>query len=191
MVNKASEFIKSYDALLLLVDIQKVLLEPCVHKEKLLKNCSALIDTAKVFNIPIIFTTHNGEKLGGFVPELTSKVPEPLVLNKLEFSCLENDNIRKAIEVTGKKTIIIAGIESHVCIFHTASHALRLGYRVDLITDAVSSRTEEDRLVGIERLKQAGVIISSTEMVIFELLGKAGTDEFRKLLPTIKELSIK
>jgi len=184
----AREFLNPDDCLLLLVDIQKVLLDPCVRKEELVKNASALIEICKIFEIPIIFTTHNGEKLGGFLPELLVKVDNPEVLNKLEFSCFQNENIKKAVEAKGKKTILLAGMESHVCIFHTGAHALRLGYRVDLATDAVTSRSESNRLVGIKRLEQAGAVMSSTEMIIFELLNRAGTEEFRKALPLLKTL---
>lgn len=187
-MNRAVEFLQKNDCILLLVDVQKTLLEPCVRSDQLTKNCAALIEVAKVFHIPIVFSTHNAEKLGGFLPELLSMVENPSVLNKVEFSCFENEGIRKAIESLGRKTIILAGIESHVCIFHTGANALRLGYRVDLVTDAVSSRSEENRLVGIKRLEQAGAVLSSTEMVIFELLNRAGTDEFRKLLPLLKRL---
>jgi nicotinamidase-related amidase len=187
-MNKAAEFLKRDDCILLLVDVQKTLLDPCVRNEILKRNCQALIEVAKVFQIPIVFTTHNAEKLGGFHPELIGMVENPLVLNKVEFSCFENEGIRKAIESLGRKTILLAGIESHVCIFHTGANALRLGYRVDLITDAVSSRSEDNKLIGIKRLEQAGAVMSSTEMVIFELLNRAGTEEFRKLLPLLKTL---
>lgn len=187
-MNKAAEFLKREDCVLVLVDLQKTLLEPCVRSEEVKKNCGALIEVCKVFKIPVIFTTHNAEKLGGFVPELLNMVENPLVINKVEFSCFENENIRKAVESLNRKTVILAGIESHVCIFHTGANALRLGYRVDLVTDAVSSRSEENRLIGIKRLEQAGAVMSSTEMVIFELLNRAGTDEFRKLLPLLKTL---
>ncbi|MCX7823878.1 MAG: isochorismatase family protein [Syntrophobacterales bacterium] len=187
-MSRAAEFLKRDDSILLLVDVQKTLLDPCVRREDLKKNCRALIETSKVFQIPIIFTTNNAEKLGGFLPELVEMAKDPVVINKFEFSCFENEEIRKTIDSLQRKTVILAGIESHVCIFHTGAHALRLGYRVDLVTDAVSSRSEENRLIGIKRLEQAGAIMSSTEMVIFELLNRAGTEEFRKLLPLLKTL---
>ncbi len=184
----AAEFLNREDCILLLVDIQQVLLEPCVHSVPLVKHCGFLIDVATLFRIPIVFTTHNAEKLGGFLPELVDKVQNPTVLNKLEFSCFENQQIKDVIAAKGRKTILLAGMESHVCVFHTGAHALRLGYRVDLITDAVLSRSESNRLIGIKRLEQAGAVMSSTEMVIFELLGRAGTEGFRQLLPIIKQL---
>lgn len=185
---RAQDFLRRDDCLLFLVDIQKVLLDLCVRKDEIVKNCGALIDICNTLNVPIIFTSHNAEKLGPFLPELTGKVTNPTIINKLEFSCFENEAIKNAVEQTGRRTLLLAGMESHICIFHTGAHALRLGYRVDLATDVVTSRVEENRLVGIKRLEQAGAIISSTEMIIFELLNRAGTEEFRKALPIIKKL---
>ncbi|SFM53401.1 isochorismatase family protein [Thermodesulforhabdus norvegica] len=187
-MEQAREFLKRDDCLLLLVDVQKTLLDPCVRQEQVVKNCHALIEICQILDIPIVFTTHNAEKLGPFLPELVERVANPTILNKLEFSCFENDSIRSAVEQLGRRTLLLAGMESHICVFHTGAHALRLGYRVDLATDAVTSRSEENRLIGIKRLQQAGAIMSSTEMIIFELLNRAGTEEFRKALPLLKKL---
>ncbi len=184
----AREFLNREDCILMLVDIQQTLFEPCVRKEEMLKNWNALVDICNIFNIPVICTSNNADKLGDFMPELSSRINNPTILNKLEFSCFQNETIRKTIESIGRKTIILAGMESHVCIFHTGAHALRLGYRVDLVTDGVTSRSEGNRNIGIKRLEQAGAIMSSTEMVIFELLNRAGTEEFRKALPLLKTL---
>jgi nicotinamidase-related amidase len=138
--------------------------------------------------IPIFFTEHNAEKLGGFDPILIQKSPDSPVLNKTEFSCLGNEAIQKAITKTGKKTIILAGIESHVCIFQTGAQAIQEGYEVHLVTDAISARTGYNMTIGINRLEKAGAVITSTEMLIFELLLKAGTYDFKKMLPIIKKL---
>jgi nicotinamidase-related amidase len=187
-MNHYAEFLKREDCVLLLVDIQKVMLEPCVEADELRKNAAALIDIAKLLEIPVIFSVHNAEKLGGFLPELVEKVAQPNVLNKLEFSCLENEGIAEALRKTGRETLILSGLETHVCIFHTGAHALRLGYGVHVASDAVSSRSSSNRQVGLRRLEQAGAVISSTEMVIFELLNRAGTPEFKSALPLLKTL---
>jgi nicotinamidase-related amidase len=84
--------------------------------------------------------------------------------------------------------LLLAGLETHVCIFHTGTHGLRLGYRVHLAADAVTSRSSSNRQIGLRRLEQAGAVISSTEMIIFELLNRAGTPEFRSALPLLKTL---
>jgi len=187
-MNVYAEFLKKEDCILLLVDLQKVMLEPCVQPHLVTKNISALIEIAKLLNIPIVFSEHNSEKLGGFLPDLLEKVRQPQVFNKLEFSCLENEAIFRSLQNAGRTTLLLAGIETHVCVFHTGAHALRLGFRVQVASDAVSSRSSLNREVGLRRLEKAGAVISSTEMMIFELFNRAGTPEFRAALPLLKTL---
>ncbi len=187
-MNVYTEFLKKNDCLLLLVDIQKIMLDLCEEAERTCKNAEALIEIAKIFGLPVIFSEHNPAKLGGFLPELLKRIPNPQVLNKLEFSCFENEALCRAIETTGRKTLILAGLETHVCIFHTGALAVRLGYRVHVAADAVCSRSRLNWEIGLRRLERTGAVVSSTEMVIFELLNRAGTSEFRKALPLIKKL---
>jgi nicotinamidase-related amidase len=187
-MNVYTHFINRRNALLLIVDIQKVMFDLCVEKDRVKKNIEALIDLANTLEFPIIFTEHNAEKLGRFDSSLIQKSPDSPVLNKTEFSCLGNESIRETITKTGKKTIIMAGIESHVCIFQTGAHAISEGYDLHVVSDAVSARTDFNMTIGINRLKQAGAVITSTEMLIFELLLKAGTHDFKKMLPIIKTL---
>lgn len=188
-MNGYAEFLQRDQCLLLLVDIQSVMLDPCVASELLRKHAAALIDTAKLFDIPIFLSQHNAEKLGGFLPELVKKAPRAKVLDKLEFSCLENEKILRALQATGRRTLLLAGLEAHVCVFHTGAHALRLGFRVHVAADAVSSRSNSNIEIGLRRLEKSGAVISSTEMIIYELLGRAGTAEFRAALPLLKTLS--
>ena len=182
------QFLVREDCLLLLVDIQKSMLDLCVQKDLVVKNCAALIDIVSIFDIPVLFSQHNAKKLGGFLPELVAKVQHPAIHDKLEFSCLENEGIAQALENLGRRTILLAGLETHVCIFHTGAHAVRLGYRVHVAGDAVTSRSSFNWETGLRRLERAGVVISSTEMIIFELLNRAGTPEFRRALPVLKAL---
>lgn len=188
IMNVYSEFLKRDDCVLLLVDIQEIMLTPCVDASQLKKNAERLIDIAQVLDIPIIFAVHNADKLGGFHPELIGKVANPKAHNKVEFSCFENDAIASAVAETGKRTILMAGLETHVCIFHTGASALRLGYTVHVASDAASSRSAHNRDIGLRRLEKAGAVISSTEMIIFELLNRAGSPEFRAALPLLKAL---
>lgn len=187
-MNIYSGFIKCQEALLLVVDIQKVMFDLCLHKDRVKKNIEVLIELANNLKLPVIFTEHNAEKLGRFDSSLMQKSPGSPVLNKTEFSCLGNEDIRNAITNTGKKTIILAGIESHVCIFQTGAQAITMGYEVHAVADAISSRSESNMNIGINRLQQAGAVVTSTEMLIFELLLKAGTPDFKKMLPHIKTL---
>jgi nicotinamidase-related amidase len=187
-MNLYSRLLNRDEALLLVVDIQKVMFDLCAEKEKVKSNIQALIDLADTLEMPIIFTEHHAEKLGGFDPSLIQKSTENPLLNKTEFSCMGNEVIREAIKKTEKKTIILTGIESHVCIFQTGAQAIDEGYFVHAVSDAISARTLSNKTIGINRLKQAGAVITSTEMLIFELLLKAGTSDFKKMLPIIKIL---
>jgi nicotinamidase-related amidase len=187
-MNANVELIEAQDCVLLLVDIQKVLLDLCVDPERTVVNAAGLIEIAGIFEIPVLFTVHNAQKLGGFMPELTGKVASPKLFAKMEFDCFKNGAIAAALEQTGRKTLLLAGIEGHVCIMHTGLGALSRGYRVHLASDAISSRSTLNREVGLHRLDRAGAVISSTEMILFELLKRAGTPEFRTALPLIKTL---
>ena len=187
-MNCYQEFLNRRDCILLLVDIQKSMLDLCVDRDSTVSNTAALIEAAELFGIPVLCSVHNPDKLGGFLPELTNKISEPKLLDKLEFNCFENKAIARAILETGRNTLLLAGLEGHVCIFHTGVGALRLGYRVHIAHDAVTSRSASDQQTGMHRLDRAGAVISSTEMMIFELLNRAGTKEFRALLPLFKRL---
>jgi len=187
-MNSHQEFLDRRGCILLLVDIQKSMLDLCVDHDRIVFKVGALIETAELFGIPVLFSVHNADKLGPVLPELTNKISGTKILDKLEFNCFENPEIARAIDRTRRRTLLLAGIEGHVCIFHTGLGALRLGYRVHVAGDAVTSRSAFDKETGMRRLDRAGAVISSTEMIIFELLNRAGTREFRSLLPLLKRL---
>jgi nicotinamidase-related amidase len=187
-MNIYQEFLNPGECILVLIDVQKSLLDLCVERDRTVSNTAALIEVAKVFDIPVLFTVQNPDKLGGFLPELTGMISKPVIFNKMEFDSFENDDIARAIRRTSRKTVLLAGIEGHICIFHTAVGALRVGYRVHVPVDAVTSRSEFNRQTGIHHMDRAGAVISSTEMIIYQLLHKGGTKEFRTLLPLLKKL---
>ncbi|MGQ9485161.1 MAG: isochorismatase family protein [Desulfosoma sp.] len=185
--NVHAQFVRPENSLLFLVDVQKVMLDLCVRKDEVVRHVMALLDMAAVLHVPVLFSQHNAEKLGPFLPELTAKVVDPVILDKMEFSCFENDAMARAISASGRSTLILAGIETHVCIFHTGAHAVRLGYTVHVVSDAVTSRSEHNWSIGLQRLDRAGAVITSTEMVTFEWLNRAGTPQFRQALPILKK----
>lgn len=186
MTNQNKMLLDRDDSLLLMVDLQPSMLNPCLGAEKVQKQAGVLIDMAQVFDLPILFTEQNPVKLGKFLPILTDKVKEPSVWDKIEFSCFENRSIAAAIEEKGRKTIILCGIETHICIFQTGFQALRQGYRLHVASDATSAPSELNHEIGLRRLESCGAVINTTEMIIFELLKQAGTPEFRSMLPILK-----
>ena len=107
-------------------------------------------------------------------------------LEKLCFDCVRDDALARAIAGAGKNTFVMAGIEAHVCVSQTCLDLVADGFRVVVVADAVSSRTPENHRFGLDRMRAAGAVIVSTEMLLFELLEQAGTDEFKQILALVK-----
>lgn len=173
---------------LLVVDIQEKLLPPIFEKERLVRNSQLLIRLAGILNIPAVATTQYAKGLGATVPEIASLLPEPVAIDKLEFSCFGSDAFCSQMKRLpgNRNTVLLCGMESHICVTQTALAALREGYLVHVASDAVSSRSEWNWKIGLERMRAAGAIISSTEMMIYELLRRSGGAAFKELLPHLK-----
>jgi len=173
---------------LVIVDIQEKLLPPIFEKERLVRNSQLLIRLAKILNIPILATTQYAKGLGNTVPEIVSLLPESQAIDKLEFSCFGSDAFCSQMKRLpgNRNTVLLCGMESHICVTQTALGALREGYLVHVASDAVSSRTEWNWKIGLERMRAAGAIISSTEMMMYELLRRSGVAAFKELLPYLK-----
>jgi nicotinamidase-related amidase len=173
---------------LLVVDIQEKLLPPIFQKEQLLKNSQLLIRLAGILKLPALVTTQYAKGLGNTVPEIASLLPETHAIDKQMFSCFGSDAFCSVLKRLpgNRNTVLICGMESHICVTQTALGALREGYIVHVASDAVSSRTEWNWKIGLERMRAAGAVISSTEMMIYELLRSSGAPAFKELLPYLK-----
>lgn len=173
---------------LIVIDIQEKLLTPIFEKERLVRNAQLLIRLAGVLKMPTLLSTQYSKGLGPTVPEVASLLPETEPVEKVAFSCFGSDVFCSAVKrLPGNRTaLILCGMESHICVAQTALAALREGYLVHVASDAVSSRTEWNWRVGLDRMRSAGAVISSTEMVIYEVLGSAGTPDFKAMLQYIK-----
>lgn len=173
---------------LVVIDIQEKLLPPIFNKEALVRNTQLLIHAAQIMDIPIVATTQYARGLGGIVSEIASLLPGVATIDKLEFSCFGKDSFCSAIKTLpgNRTTMLLCGMEAHICVAQTAFAALEQGYLVHLASDAVGSRHEWNWQVGLERMQNAGAIISSAEMMIYELMRKSGTPQFKELLKYIK-----
>ena len=173
---------------LLVVDIQEKLLPPIFQKEQLLKNSQLLIRLAGILKLPALVTTQYAKGLGNTVPEIASLLPETHAIDKQMFSCFGSDAFCSVLKRLpgNRNTVLICGMESHICVTQTALGALREGYIVHVASDAVSSRTEWNWKIGLERMRAAGAVISSTEMIVYELLRSSGAPAFKELLPYLK-----
>ena len=173
---------------LIVVDMQEKLLPPIWEKERLVRNIQLLIRLAGILKIPALVTTQYAKGLGNTVPEIASLLPDSPPIDKLMFSCFGSDVFCSLLKrLPGQRTtVLLCGMETHICVMQTALAALREGYLVHVASDAVSSRTELNWKIGLERMRAAGTILSSTEMMIYELLRSSGAPAFRELLPYLK-----
>jgi nicotinamidase-related amidase len=173
---------------LLVIDIQEKLLPPIHERERLVRNSQLLIRLAKILHMPVIASTQYAKGLGHTVPDVASLLPNGDVVDKVQFSCFGSDVFCSLVKnLPGQRnTMLLCGMETHICVMQTALAALRNGYLVHVASDAVSSRSEWNWKVGLERMRAAGAIISSTEMMIYELLRASGTAAFKEILPHLK-----
>jgi nicotinamidase-related amidase len=174
-------------AAILIVDVQDRL-TPAMPPDALarvVKYGRALVEAGKTLGLPVLATEQYPKGLGRTLPELRDLLPSP-PLEKVHFSCGADPGFAAALEATGRRQVIVAGMETHVCVFQTVRDLSAAGYEVHVCTDAVSSRTEEHRRTGLELCREAGATLTTAETAIFDLLGRAATDEFRKVAPLVK-----
>ena len=175
-------------AVMLGVDLQYSLLSVIFEAERVIRNATLLLRSAEIMRMPRLLTTQYAKGLGNLHREIQRVVEGVQVLDKSNFGCFGAPGFLPALESVAPQadTLLIFGVESHVCVTQTALGALEAGLQVHVAADAVSSRTPENWQVGLKRMERSGAIISSTEMMVFELLGRAGTPEFRAIHPLLK-----
>src|SRR5208283_485227 len=173
---------------LIVVDIQEKLLPPIFNKDELVKNSGLLLHAANILKMPVVVTTQYAKGLGPVVPEIASLVGNVRSIDKLEFSCFGSNEFRSALKSLpgNRNTVLLCGMEAHICVMQTALGALNEGYLVHVASDAIGSRAEWNWRIGLDRMRAAGAVISSTEMMMYELLRCSGTPQFKELLPYLK-----
>jgi nicotinamidase-related amidase len=171
------------DCVLVIIDIQEKLLNVMNEKERILDNALKLVRFANIIGLPVLVTEQ--EKLGPTVPALADEIKDFEPVTKLDFDACQVPGFMKGITDLGRETVVICGIESHICVTQTALSLLPI-LRVHVVSDAVGSRTGENKAIALQRMSDYGATITSTEMFIYEVLKKAGTDEFKQVLKLIK-----
>ena len=173
---------------LIVVDMQEKLLPPIWEKERLVKNVQLLIRLAGILKIPALVTTQYAKGLGDTVPAIAEMLPNTQAIDKLMFSCFGSDAFCAMLKrLPGQRTtLLLCGMETHICVMQTALGALREGYMVHVASDAVSSRTQMNWQIGLDRMRAAGTILSSTEMMLYELMRSSGAPAFKELLPHLR-----
>lgn len=182
---RSGDLLSSQSSRLLIVDMQEKLIPVIAHAERTLRNCDRLIEGARVVDVPAIATEQYPRGLGTTVAPLSQKLGAPA--EKLRFSCAEVLGWGMAAEQPdGRHQVVVAGIEAHVCVLQTVLDLLGAGYQVFVPADAVSSRSELDWSVALDRMSGCGATIVTTESVLFEWCEKAGTPEFKQISQLIK-----
>jgi nicotinamidase-related amidase len=173
-------------AVLILIDFQGKLAQAMVDKENLFANNIKLIQGFRALNLPIMVTEQMPEKLGPTIPQLLQELGGVKPIAKETFSCWADASFHDHLESLTRRHVVLTGIECHVCVYQTALDLMSNGYTVHLVTDAVSSRTPENREVGIQAIKSAGAQITSAEMVLFELLRSAADPKAKDIFKIVK-----
>lgn len=179
-------FLEKSEAVLVIVDIQERLAAVMGERKKVIDNCLHLIELSKLLDIPVILNEQYPKGLGPTVSEIRDALQPYEPLEKLTFSCCKGPAFPERLAAAGRKKIILVGMETHVCVLQTCIGLLAAGYEVHAVSDAICSRTSENFRTAIEFMRDAGAVITCTETVLFQLLDKAGTEEFKIISKRIK-----
>jgi len=171
---------------LLVIDVQERLLPAMAEGGNVVANAAVLIKAANRLGVPVLLSEQYPKGLGPTVAALSALVPEGPAVAKTEFSCAAAPGYLDRLRATGRDQLVLAGIEAHVCVLQTALQFRSLGYAVFVVADAVSSRKPESVGLALARMREAGAVPVTTEMVLFEWLGRAGTAEFKELSALIR-----
>ena len=182
----APQTIQRANAGLVIVDIQERLLPAMFEPERLVENVIRLVKGSLILKLQILATEQYRKGLGPTIDRVRQIIPDLQPLPKMTFSACGADGFLKAARQKRVSEAVLCGIESHVCVSQTCLDLLAKGLRVYVVADAVSSRTPENWRTGVDRMRDAGAVIVSTEMILFELMGKAGTEEFKQILPLVR-----
>lgn len=176
------------DCVLMTIDIQQKLYSAMEEgfRETFLKNSILLLETAHVFEMPVLVSEQYPKGLGRTIDEIDAHIAGIPRYEKMHFSLYRDSVINAKVDSLAKKTVIVIGIEAHVCVFQTVMDLLMAGYRVVVADDAVCSRRSHDRHTALAQMAGAGAVIYSAEMIAFMLLEKAGTVQFKKLAPLFR-----
>lgn len=181
-----STMLRRDSAVLVIIDIQPRLADAMPRRDAVVAASVLLARAASVMQLPVIVTRQYPKGLGDTVPELAEVTPGATTVDKVSFSCPDEPSFRAALEQTRRRQVVLAGMEAHICVTQTALALLAEGYEVHVVADATCSRRDADQAVALDRLRAAGIVVTTTESAIYEALGAAGTPEFAGVLEAVK-----
>lgn len=177
---------KANESLFIVVDIQEKLVPALFDADGAVKVVQKLLQVTQKLKIPYLVSEQYPKGIGHTLDVLKPLIAPSLVIEKVSFSCMLEPNFVNALEKVGRKQIVLCGMEAHVCVLQTVLDLIDDGYQVFVVEDGVTSRVKENKKLGLDRMCQAGAQLVSSEMVIFEWLERAATEEFKSILPLIK-----
>ncbi len=166
---------------LLIIDVQQPLLDAMWNRQELADNIRRLAEGARVLGLPVVVTEQNPERLGPTAACVGEVLQDRPKLPKMAFSCCREEPVMASLRAERRSTWLLCGAEAHVCVSQTALDLLAQGHGVHVAADAVGSRTQANWRAGLERAREAGAVLTTTEMALFELLGTAAAEEFRPI----------
>ena len=172
--------------IVVLVDVQGKLAEIVYNSEQILINLSKLIQGVQLLEIPIIWLEQYPEGLGETADVLKKHLSGQEPIRKTTFSACRSPEFTEALKAARRPQVLVAGIEAHVCVYQTAAMLKEQDYEVEVVADAVSSRTKQNKEIGLAKMQHLGIAPTSVEMALYELMEKAGTPTFKKVLKVIK-----
>lgn len=173
------------DTVLMIIDVQEKLMAAMKDKEKVYKNINLLLETTKQFDIPVVVTEQYPKGLGPTVSVVAEHLPPHEYLDKTSFTAC-TDGLWDILRKLNRKTILVTGSETHICVFQTTCDLQEAGYQVHLIRDAACSRFDENHENGLQLMHDVGAVISNAETAVFDLLKKSGTPAFKAISPLVK-----
>jgi len=181
-------FLQPAQCCLYVVDPQERLMAHIHEAGRVSRNIALMVHLAKTLSMPVIANTQYRKGIGPIVAELAALLAPYPCPDKLEFNALASPAVREELDRLPPEvdTLLLCGVETHICIYQTAVGALDAGYKVQVVADAVSSRTPENDRYGQARLRDMGAVLAPAEMIVYELLGRAGTAPFKAMLPYLK-----
>jgi nicotinamidase-related amidase len=176
------------DAVLLIVDVQARLAPAVDGHARVIARCAALLDAAKLLEVPALASEHCPGAIGRLVPALAERLDPEAIFAKTHFSCADEPSGLAALGAPGRSQVVVAGMECHVCVMQTALGLAERGFEVYLAGDACGSRREEDRRAALDRMAGEGPRVTTTEAILFEWMHRADRPEFAPLLAIVKSL---
>ncbi|MFJ6265678.1 hydrolase [Lysinibacillus xylanilyticus] len=173
------------EACLVVVDVQGKLATIVDESEEMIANVAKLVQAMQALEVPILWLEQNPSRLGGTALDISQHL-QGQAIAKMAFSACQEQEFVDALKASGRSQFIVTGIETHICVYQTARQLKEQGFEVEVVADAVSSRTKANKEIGLEKMKELGILPTSVEMILYELLQRADHPHFKTVLQLVK-----